>query len=76
MAATLAGRPKVILDGRAAGRRHLWLADPERWNSLLTRVLDPDTSPVADDRNPMIEPCTKSECKGDDHDHAPHGHEC
>ena len=37
----LAGRPKLILDRRAAGRRHLWLADPERWNSRLARVLDP-----------------------------------
>jgi len=27
-----AGRPKVILDPRAAGRRQLWLADPERFN--------------------------------------------
>jgi Cu+-exporting ATPase len=30
LAATYAGRPKVILDPRAGGRRHLWLADPER----------------------------------------------
>ncbi len=31
MGTTLSGRTKVILDGRTAGRRHLWLADPERW---------------------------------------------
>jgi Cu+-exporting ATPase len=31
IATTLPGRPKLILDRRAAGRRHLWLADPERW---------------------------------------------
>jgi len=30
MAATLAGRSKLVLDRRAAGRRHLWLADPEQ----------------------------------------------
>jgi P-type Cu+ transporter len=39
MASTLAGRSKVILDRRAAGRRHLWLADPERWN--LPKVSSP-----------------------------------
>ncbi len=35
-----AGRPKLILDPRAAGRRHLWLADPERFN--LARPLAPE----------------------------------
>ncbi len=39
MATTLAGRPKVILDRRASGRRHLWLADPERW--VLPKVSSP-----------------------------------
>jgi regulator of protease activity HflC (stomatin/prohibitin superfamily) len=29
LAASYAGRPKMILDPRASGRRHLWLADPE-----------------------------------------------
>ena len=37
--ATLAGRPKLILDRRAAGRRHLWLADPERLGPGLGRAL-------------------------------------
>jgi Cu+-exporting ATPase len=31
LAADLAGRPKVLLDPAAAGRRQLWLADPERF---------------------------------------------
>jgi len=30
MATSFAGRPKVILDPRAQGRRQLWLADPDR----------------------------------------------
>ena len=30
LAAAFAGRPKLILDRRAGGRRHVWLADPER----------------------------------------------
>ena len=30
LATSLPGRPKLILDRRAAGRRHLWLADPAR----------------------------------------------
>jgi len=40
MATTLAGRPKLILDQRVAGRRHLWLADPERLNPLLNPLPD------------------------------------
>jgi Cu+-exporting ATPase len=39
LAATLAGRPKLILDRRAAGRRHLWLADPDRLGPGLGRAL-------------------------------------
>jgi P-type Cu+ transporter len=30
IATSFAGRPKLILDGRARGRRHVWLADPDR----------------------------------------------
>jgi Cu+-exporting ATPase len=30
LALALAGRPKLILDPRAGGRRHVWLADPAR----------------------------------------------
>ncbi|MGP0068345.1 MAG: cation-translocating P-type ATPase family protein [Isosphaeraceae bacterium] len=45
MAVTLAGRPKVILDRRAAGRRHLWLADPERW------VLPKASAPAVEEPN-------------------------
>jgi regulator of protease activity HflC (stomatin/prohibitin superfamily) len=41
MATTLAGRPKLILDRRAVGRRHLWLADPERSNPTFGRSLPP-----------------------------------
>ncbi len=36
---TLAGRPKLILDRRAAGRRHVWLAGPERFSPRLDRAL-------------------------------------
>ncbi len=36
---TLAGRPKLILDRRAAGRRHIWLADPARISPRLDRSL-------------------------------------
>jgi Cu+-exporting ATPase len=39
LAATLPGRPKWILDGRAAGRRLLWLADPEKISPRLGRAL-------------------------------------
>ncbi len=44
LGATYAGRPKVILDPRAAGRRHLWLADPERFN--LARPLAAEPAPA------------------------------
>lgn len=30
LATTYAGRPKLVLDPRAGGRRHVWLADPEK----------------------------------------------
>ena len=30
LAIAFAGRPKLILDPRAGGRRHVWLADPDR----------------------------------------------
>jgi Cu+-exporting ATPase len=30
LAAAFANRPKLILDPNAGGRRHVWLADPER----------------------------------------------
>ncbi len=41
LAVALAGRSKLIIDRRVTGRRHLWLADPERSNSLLGRALPP-----------------------------------
>jgi Cu+-exporting ATPase len=41
LAATLPGRPKLILDRRAGGRRHLWIADPERVSPDLGRALRP-----------------------------------
>ena len=44
LGATYAGRPKVILDPKAAGRRHLWLADPERFN--LARPLAAEPAPA------------------------------
>jgi Cu+-exporting ATPase len=40
-----AGRPKVILDPRAAGRRHLWLADPGRFNLARPIAAEPPTQP-------------------------------
>ena len=30
LATAFAGRPKLILDPQAGGRRHVWLADPDR----------------------------------------------
>ena len=42
LAAAYAGRPKLVLDPRAAGRRHVWLADPDRLG--LARTLDPDSN--------------------------------
>jgi Cu+-exporting ATPase len=37
LARTLAGRPKLILDRKAGGRRHLWLADPESFSPAFLR---------------------------------------
>jgi len=44
---TLPGRPKLILDPRAAGRRHVWLADPDQLSSSLGRALAPFSSEKA-----------------------------
>jgi regulator of protease activity HflC (stomatin/prohibitin superfamily) len=44
LAAILPGRPKLILDRRAAGRRHVWLADPAQLGPALGRALAPVTS--------------------------------
>jgi regulator of protease activity HflC (stomatin/prohibitin superfamily)/soluble P-type ATPase len=46
LATSLPGRPKLILDRRAAGRRHLWLADPAQMNPALGRALAPVSSEV------------------------------
>ena len=43
LATSLPGRPKLILDRRAAGRRHLWLADPMQ----LSPALGSASAPVA-----------------------------
>lgn len=45
LASAFAGRPKLILDPRAGGRRHVWLADPERLG--VERAL----APVPGDRS-------------------------
>ncbi len=45
LAAALAGRPKLILDRRAGGRRHVWLADPDLVSPTLKRAAA--GSPVA-----------------------------
>ncbi len=44
LATAFAGRPKLILDPRAAGRRHIWLADPEKMG--LGKLLAPEMSGV------------------------------
>jgi Cu+-exporting ATPase len=41
LATAFAGRPKLILDPRAAGRRHVWLADPERVGLRAPAVAEP-----------------------------------
>jgi Cu+-exporting ATPase len=40
-----AGRPKLILDPRAAGRRHLWMADPARLGGGKSLAPPPDREP-------------------------------
>ena len=49
LAVAFAGRPKLILDPRAGGRRHVWLADPDRLG--LGRLLPPA---------PRVSPTTES----------------
>jgi regulator of protease activity HflC (stomatin/prohibitin superfamily) len=46
MATSLPGRPKLILDRRATGRRHLWLADPGQLSPALGRTLGPVSTEV------------------------------
>jgi regulator of protease activity HflC (stomatin/prohibitin superfamily) len=41
LAEILPGRPKLILDRRSAGRRHVWFADPEQSSPSLGRALAP-----------------------------------
>jgi heavy metal translocating P-type ATPase len=45
LVAAFAGRPKLILDPRAAGRRHLWMADPNRLGGGRVPPLEPDAEP-------------------------------
>ena len=40
-----AGRPKLILDPRAAGRRHLWMADPSRIGGGRLLAPPPESEP-------------------------------
>ncbi len=47
LATTLPGRSKLILDPRATGRRHLWLADSDRLSPSLSRALLPAATPIA-----------------------------
>jgi regulator of protease activity HflC (stomatin/prohibitin superfamily) len=44
LATILPGRPKLILDRHAAGRRHVWLADPAQLSPALGRALAPVTT--------------------------------
>ena len=46
LAVAFAGRPKLILDPKAGGRRHVWLADPERIG--LGRLADPAANPIVE----------------------------
>ena len=56
LAAALAGRPKLVLDRRAGGRRHVWLADPEIVSPTLKRAwAGAPVSAEARAPNPMIE---------------------
>jgi Cu+-exporting ATPase len=48
LATALPGRFKLILDRRAGGRRHLWLADPGELSATLGRAL----APVAGEARP------------------------
>jgi Cu+-exporting ATPase len=49
LATILPGRSKLILDPRAAGRRHLWIADPEGLSPVLGRALEPAPAPEANE---------------------------
>jgi regulator of protease activity HflC (stomatin/prohibitin superfamily) len=42
---TFAGRPKLILDPRAPGRRQVWLADPDRFGLGPTAIPTRETAP-------------------------------
>jgi Cu+-exporting ATPase len=44
LATSFPGRPKLILDHRAAGRRHIWLADPAQLGPAFGRALTPVSS--------------------------------
>jgi HflK protein len=47
LSTTLPGRPKLILDPRAAGHRHLWLAEPDMVSPGMSRARRPNPVPVA-----------------------------
>ncbi len=55
LATTLPGRPKLILDPKAAGRRHLWLADPETFSPGAWPRAGAGRSRDPEHRNPTIE---------------------
>jgi len=44
----LPDRPKLILDRRAAGRRHVWLADPDQLSPALGRAFAPVSTEARD----------------------------
>jgi regulator of protease activity HflC (stomatin/prohibitin superfamily) len=44
-ATAFAGRPKLILDSRADGRRHLWMADPDRLGRGRPLPMAPEGEP-------------------------------
>ncbi len=49
LATALADRPKVLLDPRASGRRHLWLANPERFGLAPVSTPYPPASALPDE---------------------------
>ena len=50
LSVNLAGRPKLIFDPRASGRRQLWLADPDAFGLRPAAMTPPDRD------GPPIEP--------------------
>ena len=48
LAGAYAGRAKLVLDPRAGGRRHIWLADPEKMGLLKAVAPEAAVPPVTE----------------------------